>query len=612
MKRILSLLLAAAMLLSLCACGGGGPVIEEADMAVYQTYARQAAGYGKYSKSEELQRMVLRVNEDTPAYLNSLIGSLEATDLSDAGAIAILYSNYGARVLVMNKSVPTTGGEGTPVIYAYGSDGISFSTGGGSGATAEVAVSNDAYLVQDRMANLGEKSSNEIRWKLAQQELDYEAYCAKENVAKVLEQYAEQLTAIRESGEDYTLNPEWLALQKADSVLGVIGKYEREIAQTTRHLAVMVELEADTSLTDVQLVERLTAMYEEDDKITEQVEALLELERLKLEVKKYEEKGLEGYGLIQEKLDALKQEKGEEYRATMEYYLLCQVVYTKLYGKGSNAFSQYETAQWKQWLQELQVEAMDQRHAATEDYMIRYISDHMKVKLEYLNTYRTYAAKYAAATANYDKYLTEHKDEHEAYMAAAEAIKAKYEDNSYEKDMDYIKLQLTYQEFLTAVADYTTNMETIKAEMDKKLADYDNQFKKLEETREASELSAKKLRDQKKISPALQKLADEQKVETLGEPSGKDEYDAFRLMVDGETVSQWVESTPDYAKDLDGMTSTYTPPSTNTNKGSSTNTNKGSSTKKYKCLNCGKSMSYEAMYCASCLNEYFGGNYFTD
>ena len=232
----------------------------------------------------------------------------------------------------------------------------------------------------------------------------------------------------------------------------------------------------------------------------------------------------------------------------------------------------------------------------------------LDARKEYLNQCRTYGQKYASATAVYDAYLKEHQTEHEAYTAAADAIKAKYTDNGYEKDMDYIKLQLTHQDFLTAVAEMVTNMETIKAEMDEKLASCQETMDKVEETYQQNVQSAKEARDREKITAALTKLAAEMKSETVEEPTNKEEYDAFRLQVEGETISQWVESTADYADELDAKTSTYVKPSSGSGSGSGS----GSSSKKYRCSNCGKSMSYEAMYCSDCLNSFFGGNYFSD
>ena len=618
MKRILSFLLAVILLLGLCACEMASkvPQIAEEDLSKYEAYAMAAAKYGKYSSTEVINRVLVRVGDDTADYITKLTGGLEITDLSEAGAVVVIYTNLGERILVMNHSVADgTNTELKEVLYAVGSDRISFAYGGGSlvADAVDTAAQPGEVTIDLHALELDDEDSDSIRWRLAQLELDYEEYCKREDVAKVLLDYEAPIAAIRASGEDITLNEDWLALQAENTIIAQCAIYERKIGRISRHLVKMEAYEA--AAPDSDLVE----FYVEEQRLSEMVNAKLSEAIARRTLAYYAETGEQEYQAIAPEMEALKTEKGENYRLTTEYFLLRRAV------KGNQTadpvFYKYEAAQWQVWLQERYTAIVEVRHTTELDYELRRAEKTYERETEYISEYREIAIRFANAAAEYEAFLTENWQAYSAYTTAAEAIIAKYNDNGYEKDMDYIKLQIQYEDLLEGVAKHLQKVSDIEAELAKAAQKYEDDLAKIQSEYESTLNNIKATRDRGKITEVATKLASDMKAdEQYVLPEAKNEEITFCLQIEGEVTSEWVEATKAYTAKLESASSTYVKQSTGGGSSGGKICAKSGCTKKAvtsgdsiycathsnRCGSCGCYIDGDAMYCMSCIRSALG------
>ncbi|MBQ8589211.1 MAG: hypothetical protein IJ486_02020 [Firmicutes bacterium] len=592
MKRVWCVLLVFSIVFGLCGCGGGNSdAIDPELIADAEAYAEAAVKYGKYSSGEEVNRVIVKMGDDLQSYVTDNAGQMEAVELDKFGAIAIIYSNKGERVIFLNQSIgekATAVEESTEdeseddvstdskdeesndevdVLRAVAPDDVSFSQGGGmvigvaaprSEAEAsmedlEAKAWNDpvyANWVNKNLKLETYNSEDSVRWNLAQVELEYEEYCATETVSKVLTECAAQISAVRESGEDYQFNEDWLLLQAENKTILALADREMNLDRFRNELALYENGTADDK--------SLSEFYKDELYRRELRDVMLMKYKAVVQKKAYQEAGETAYALIKEQAEALKTQNGEQYRNTIDYYTLRESAV-----RADSKYDYYESIQWNIYWYDKEIQQLKDLEAAKEYYEERYLKEYYNEYKEYSEEFRILAKEYASYNWRLEQFKAENAVDIQAYNTACDTIKANYTDNGYEKDIEYLKLQIKYEEILNAIKSYESDMAEVQASIDELTSDYDEEMTEIEEDRKDGEERVKLSRDDDKLKVFFLELAEDMKVEEVGEASDAEEYDTFRKIAveEGETDTGWLETTPEYAADLEDMTSTYTPPS---------------------------------------------------
>jgi len=543
MKRIIAMLLSLVLLMGLCACGepkAEEPTAPAEVVAACEAYARTAAGVGKYASGETLTRAVVWSGDGVAAALSKAVGKFETIDLSAAAAVVLLYSDKGDRVLVMD-------GE-NQVIHKTASDGVGF-LGMEEAAVPEMemyASEAEVAATLDQYGFGGVSSVEDILRVQALLELEYEAYCAEADVAAVLERYAEQLTAIRGEGTDYTLNEDWLRLQAAEPVLAECASYERAIAIAKGYAAFVDELNSREEESEYEF-EALTIKFFEDEVLLEAeaaarvnwAKAQLQTEKLAGDAAKFTE-------IIAERAVALKEQAGLAYYTNPEYYTLRREA-LETAGK-NDAYKRYEQAEWTAWLREMDAQYAAERRKVTADYEIAYMDGSWTALINFNNSYRTAAIALADAEWELKAYETKHEQALAAYNAAAEAIRAKYEDDGYLRDMDYIKLDITNEELLAGLAELTARRDEAANAVNVLMTAYEAKVNEVEEAYAQAVYHEQNAEETVQMKDKLLAIAEQRRAEAS--PVYEDVEKTMVLLEDPGDATMWLESTQSFAETL--------------------------------------------------------------
>ena len=552
MKRMIALLLCLVLAVSLCACGEKveEPTVPAEVLSASEMAARAAADEGKYASGETLYRAVVWSGNSVAADLKGKIGALETIDLSNAAAVVVLYSDKGDRVFVMDGA--------NQVIHKAASDKVSFSGAAEAVAMAESYVS-EAELAAT-LAGYGLEPTATVEDVLRVQallELEYEAYCAEADVAAVLEQYAEQLAALRADGGDYTLNEDWLRLQAMEPVLAECASYERAIDIAERYAALTDELAGREEQEKYEFDALILEFFEEEALLDAEISARVKWIKQQLAAEKLAGDAVKFTEIIAERAAALKESAGLAYYTNPEYYTLRREA-LEAAGK-NNAYNAYENAEWTAWLRELDAQYAAERRTAATDYELAYMDGSWPALIDFNNSYRTAAIELADAEWELTAYETKNEAALTAYNEAAEAIRAKYEDDGYLRDMDYIKLDITNEELLAGLAELTARRDAAADAVTVLMAGYEAKVNELETAYEQAVFNELNVKETKQVKDKLMAIAEERRAEAS--PVSEDEEDILVLLEEAEDGTVWLESTEAFAETLEGLTTTYVKPS---------------------------------------------------
>ncbi len=569
MKRIIAMLLSLVLVMGLCACGGQTeePAVSAETVAAGEAFAGAAAAVGKYASAETLYRAVVWSGDGVAAALTKGVGTMETIDLSGAKAVVLLYTDKGDRVLVMD-------GE-QQVIHKAASDGVSFS------GTAEAVPMAEYYVSEAEVAAIlagyGLAPTATVEDVLRVQallELEYEAYCAEANVAAVLEQYAEQIAAIRAAGTDYALNEDWLRLQAMESVIAECASYERAIAIAERYAALTDELAGRTEQEEYEFEGLILEFFEDESMLDAEISARVKWIKQQLAAEELAADAAKFTESIAERAAALKEKAGLAYYTNAEYYTLRREA-LETAGK-NDAYKRFEQAEWTAWLRELDAQYAAERRAAATDYELTYMDGSWPALIDFNNSYRTAAMELADAEWELKAYEAQNEAALTAYNEAAEAIRANYEDDGYLRDMDYIKLDITNEELLAGLAELTERRDAAADAVTVLMAAYEAKVNELEAAYEQAVYQELNTKETEQVKDKLLAIAEERRAEAS--PVSKDEEATLVLLEEAEDGTLWLESTEVYAAALEGMTATYVKPYTGGSSytGGSKNNNKGS------------------------------------
>ena len=553
MKRIIAMLLSLVLLVSLCACGEKveEPAVPSEAAAACEGYARAAAAVGKYASGETLYRAVVWSGDGVAAELTKTVGKMETIDLSGAKALVLLYTDKGDRVLVMDAE--------NQVIYKAASDRVSF-----SGSVDAAAAPAEYYVSEPELAKVLETygfaptaTVEDVLRVQAMLELEYEAYCSEADVAAVLAQYAEQLTAIRADGTDYTMNEEWLCLQAMEPVLAECAAYERAIAIAEGYAALTDDLAGREEKEEYEFETLILEFFEDEALLEAEAAARVNWAKARMQAENLAADAAKFLEPLAERAAALKEKAGLAYYTNPEYYTLRREA---LEAAGKNdAYKRYEQAEWTAWLRELDVQFAAERRTVTTDYESAYIEGSWPALIDFNKSYRTAAITLADAEWALKAYETKNEAALTAYNEAANTIRAKYEDDGYLRDMDYIKLDITNEALLAGLAELTAAKDAAANDVAVLMAGYEAKVNSLEEAHAQAVFAEQNAKETAQVNNKLLTIAEARRAEAS--PVSEDEEKTLMLLEQAEDGTVWVESTAAFADTLEGLTSTYVKPS---------------------------------------------------
>lgn len=165
---------------------------------------------------------------------------------------------------------------------------------------------------------------------------------------------------------------------------------------------------------------------------------------------------------------------------------------------------------------------------AEDEITKNYLTDKASLASEYRATYYTERGKYASSLLDEEAYRKQNAAELAAYEKAASTIKAKFKDNSYEKDIDYIKNEMQYESVLQGLKDCEDKTKEIEENLKKEKADYEEALAELEEKNKENQAELQKSKEwqlvKEVIEEALAALPDDTEATTktlyIGEANG--------------------------------------------------------------------------------------------
>ncbi|MBE6036660.1 MAG: hypothetical protein E7223_03410 [Clostridiales bacterium] len=623
-KRLLAIVLAVAMLFSMAACGSA---IDETSMDAYENYAILAAKQDTYKSYEDIDEVLIQTGDALKATLGSLPGQMEALDLSKVGALVLVYTSSHQRYFLIDAAAAESiytyeksdsdqggddgdsalGGSGKQVV----NNALVIYKGGTNYATAAANQDPKSELKSTYSVNM-DTTATDLRWDLAQKQLDYENYLKKPNTEKNLAEYKDAMAEIQKK-ENYFHDEDWLRLCAKNSTVKQCHTYEREIYRLSGWLSIRESYEKDTSADkDTKFANALLAFMKDWKEETDLLNKKLSLQNYLLKMEQYETDGAAAESGVADRIAALQKEHGDAYILTTDYYYLRQLALeAAAANKKSGAYTNYESARYYALRQRLLIEQTEKVKTMDDETEVTYSNYSFNEMQDYRADFRGYAISYAEKQRAYEKFLETNKADIDIYNAEAEKIKAKYKDTSYENDLEYMKLQLRYKDLLEDVADYAEDLEELQKKIDQRTEDNKKNIAGYEEKLKNA-LHAKKVgRDKEKINAVLAPLAQNMKAAEL-KVGNRDKYDPFMLDKNREG---WVVSSPEYAEDLmdhvtvqksssgGGSSGKTCAMAGCTKKAVTSGDSVYCSTHSRRCGNCGCYIDADAMFCMDCIKN---------
>ena len=626
-KRLLAIVLVVAMLFSMAACA---PTIDEASMSAYENYAILAAKQDTYDQYEDIEEVLILTGEELKTALGTLPGQMEEVDLKKAGALVLIFTEKHDRYFLIDGAAATDiyttekkEGETENKDDALDSgkkvlnNALVLYKGGSNYSTAAASQDPASELKSTYQAD-PKLTASELRWDLAQKEVDYENFLKKAAVEKSLAPYKERMEAAKKEA-NYFHSEAWLRLCNENTNIKSCHNYEREIYRLKGWLSIRESYEKDNSVDkDTKYQEALLAFMEDYNDEQNILTKKLTLAGHLVTMDKNADVAAAAEASVADQLAALQKQHGDDYMLTLDYYVLRQIaIETATANKKSSAYNTYENARYYVQRYKVEIAAMEQENAAENAADVAYITATKKEQLDYMADFRSAASAYAKTKVAYDKYLAANQADVDTYNAEVAKIKDKYQGASYENDLDYMKLQLRYKSLLDTVSGYVEDLEEQQKKIDDRAKEHQDSFQKNEETKQNTLKAQRVGRDKEKILAVVKPLADSVKSVSV-ESGNRDKYDSFVLDPDREG---WVVSSPEYANDLEDYVTRYIPPKTNS--GSSSGGSSGKTcakagcTKKAvtsgdsiycathsnRCGSCGCYIDGDAMYCMDCIKK---------
>jgi len=468
MKRLLCLGLSAVMVLSMAACGKKDPSLEafsETALTEAQQYVYAAMdSYEIPDKEEDFKEARVMLTEDLAADLAGEV-DIATWDVSEVDAVVVAYLGDKTDEDAEDAEAKD---DWSPVVFLVGGEDkeVLYSRALKASKYEAAAVADDAESEDGDSIKNAKKA-------LAQAQLDAENYLAENTEA--LGDYPALLEAKIKENPDYVYSIEYFADLSADnSQAGFYAGHFRNIYRAEYRLA------------------QLTAENPKD-------EALIEEDYLLFDSKFSILKSMYEIQQSIANLDATAADQMTEYKAALEtaksnenYFF--DETYTRAAIANETANS-YDVYLRQLAVYENSLAALEQIMASSDKAERDYLKARAELEDNHLANYSNMYKTYVQCLVNLSDFEASNADAMAAYEAEVEAIK-EAEGDGYEDSVDYIKVQLKYEEMLESHEGFKNAIPLAKADMDSMKSEFDTALSELE-TEEKERLDANAILEEK-------------------------------------------------------------------------------------------------------------------
>lgn len=514
MKKLFCLVLAGITAMSLAACGGmpkfDSGNLTEAQEYTYAAMSDYAVSEGYYFLSAEVM-----LTED---FASDMKGKAELSEWDVSDVTAVVYVTIGEKSSEGDNTASdaSISGEGdekdtpgdkaeTQVAFLMNAEKEVVNTvviKGGNTSTAEEAPFDD-------IAEGGEGDS--LRRELAETELALEELISSNS--EIMTSFVEERESKLKADAEYIYSAEYLNLIKTNQVFMKYDEYERKAERLKKE----IELEeAAASMDSAQASNARMLLYAEENILEKKLEYCTEYADQKALLGKYYDENKAG-------VDALLA-KGESIKKTDENYL-----FNKEYAKAavSNKVTAYYEYLIKMSNMENCISAANEALTLENSKEIDFRFERSEEENEANEDLSAALLQYADALVKYEEFEAANAAELKAYQDASDAAK-KAAGDDYEKDIEYIKVQVKYEDLNNEKDSLKENLSAAEEELNSAEKNKEEVYKSLDE--EQAEIV-------KNDAAAKEKKAFSQYMRDKS-PAEKSEYDA--------SAGEWGYIHPDY------------------------------------------------------------------
>lgn len=475
MKRIVAFVLVLLMLFGFAGCNHQPktPAFSEEQLTQAQSYAYEAIHGFEIDKSLSLLSAQVLFTEDINKAIPNNIITGDWADVQDTRAIVL--AKYGKpEAQTSDAEAPEDGAEKEAepslVMAFFLNEGkktvaeILVSGRNGSGYAAEAAAAGSSGVSEEYLMVEGSGGVSYLRRLVAEAELRAEEFLTEHAEEETFAAFAEQMNSVEKSiaglgnaevlratGNDPTCLEYWQELWHCASL-----REEMKLVETLETLSGSEQFKAEEQLdTDLARWDQMRELWKEYAATAK-------------ELTDYEATHGEDLVPVQEAQAAF---DADDWWDDEAYLRLCL---------GSETLNQYDILLRQQRIYETSLSVL-QDIGTEPDTTLR---EHMAAKLnretDAFSQYSNAIKVYMQCVVNQENFLTENAAELSAYEAAEAAAREAAGEN-YAEDIEYIKVEITYEELLKQRSAHESAVKNSKAAADEIRTELNEELTKLEE-----------------------------------------------------------------------------------------------------------------------------------
>ncbi len=537
-KKILAVLLACMVTLGMTACSDG---LSSQEIQNMEKYSKAAGQSFEYSSSDHITNLKIAVpsGEKTLAeILEKKTGKLENIDLSSIKAIVTEKNSTGGEMYFVTEDIKAEkyfGSSAASESKSSASTGEEESSTDSGSSAASDASESAASDMTETMANM---SPEELQAALDAGEIFTEEVESSSGVFIEAELAGEIADFIGKSAS-YASSPEGLRTLLAEVMLKAEAYQEQHPSEYEAYQGYKKDLKKSEKLEENQdyylkiaanqyqsqfdlydfymdyLGEMIAACEETDEeKLTEQVQQIdekseddFEVRGLLLEQAGYRNsavsKAAEAQAVLdanKSTVDAAKKESGDEYKDDERYLKLMAA---------NSALKSYEDDLFKAEQCKISVTDLRERQALNDEELEKLYKSIHEAEAGYREDYYNARYEYAQKLIQKENYQNQHAAEFAEYQTTADSIKSKYEDDSYEKDMDYVKNEVKFQSINSMLESYENDLKVSENAIAELKEELDSTVEKKESSIAEREEEMKAEADWEKVREAAEEIISE-------------------------------------------------------------------------------------------------------
>lgn len=440
MKRISCLALAAVMALMLTACGGD-PKFDASALTEAQAYAKAAMDEYTISKDWDVKYASVLLTSDLKADLQSIV-ELKSWDVSDVTALVLVQTGKEEQspevAAVENKPLLFLLDEDQEIVYKK-------ALSGGSNAPSTAAAADDSSSDSDAIS--------ELRRQVAQAQLDAENFAALENVAE----FAAQVDSKLAEDPDYLTSDAFFADAAGNEAALEYGGLLRDAQNLEKRLDAFSEAEDPSAIAD---------LLDSDEDLQDQT---VQLRDMLQEVNAQ---------LADQNPDVLAPLKAVADKALEDPSVLFTEEYLRQCLTSEDAI-QCDSLLRQKLVDETSLETLAQCGESDSVEERTYLQERNAVVVTAMADYAKAMYEYVQKDQAQKEFETAHETELSTYRQEESAIKERA-GKDYEEDLEYVKLQLKYEEMLQEQEKLKNETDAAKKAADKVKSEAEEDVKKLD------------------------------------------------------------------------------------------------------------------------------------